>query len=119
MRRPYTSSLPVCAGAARLLIGVRPLPGARADGPDELERLRSAAATGELRFALAVAAPLGRFRDVGVIHVGRRLPDEADRLAFSPWNTGGGLAPAGLLDRLRDYAYPCSQRGWGARLPRA
>jgi hypothetical protein len=45
-------------------------------------------------------------------------PPEADALRFNPWNTGGGLAPAGLLNRLRDYAYPLSQRAW-ARTGRA
>ena len=32
---------------------------------------------------------------------------------FNPWNTGGGLEPAGFLNRLRDIAYPLSQRAWG------
>lgn len=28
---------------------------------------------------------------------------------------GGGIAPAGVLNRLRDYAYPLSQTAWSRR----
>jgi hypothetical protein len=47
--------------------------------------------------------------------VGSRLPPAADALRFNPFNCGGGLEPAGVLNRLRDYAYPLSQRAWALR----
>ncbi len=113
-QRPYSSSLPYRAGDRSLLVGVVP----RADSPrrgrgDELERLEAAAATGELVFDLAVAEVWGRFRPVAELRVGDPLPAEADALLFNPWNTGGGLQPIGLLNRMRDVAYPLSQRAWG------
>ena len=92
-QRPYSSSLPYTAGGERFLVGAVP--------------------RGDMRFDLAVASVLGRFEPVGEIAVGRRLPQELDGLPFNPWNTGGGLELAGVLNRLRDYAYPLSQRGWG------
>jgi hypothetical protein len=112
-QRPYSSSLPYRAGDRTLLIGVL----ARADAPrpeggNELERLQAAASTGELVFDLAVAKMWGRFRPVAELRVGDRLPAEADALRFNPWNCGGGLEPVGFLNRLRDYAYPLSQRAW-------
>lgn len=117
-QRPYTSSLPYRAGQDVFIVGALPDPhGPRPDGEDELDRLGKAAATGELRFRLAVAAPMGRFRSVGEIHIGARLPDELDAIQMNPFNSGGGLQPAGFLNRLRDYAYPLSQAGWRRRQP--
>lgn len=114
--RPYSSSLPYRAGGDLFLVGAVPHEdGPRPDGKDELDRLAKAAATGELRFDLAIASPMGRFRPVGEIRVGERLPDELDAIRMNPFNTGGGIAPAGLINRLRDYAYPLSQAGWRRR----
>lgn len=112
-QRPYTSSLPYRAGNRLFVVGALPRPASpRPGGRDEFERLSAAAATGRLSFDLAVAAPLGRFRPVADLRIGARLPDELDALRFDPWNTGGGLRPAGTLNRLRDYAYPLSQAAW-------
>src|SRR5215204_6149551 len=113
-QRLYSSSLPYRAGGRTVLVGAVP----RADSPrfengNELERLAAAAATGALVFDLAVAEVWGRFRPVAELRVGDPLPPEADALRFNPWNAGGGLEPTGLLNRLRDYAYPLSQRAWG------
>jgi hypothetical protein len=107
-QRPYSSSLPYRTGDRTLLVGAVP----RADSPrpgggTELERLAAAAATGELTFDLAVAEVWAALR------VGDPLPPEADALRFNPWNTGGGLELTGTLNRLRDVAYPLSQRAWG------
>lgn len=113
--RPYTSSLPYRSGDDLFIVGALPKDGPRPDGENELDRLAKAAATGELRFDLAVASLMGRFRPVGEIRIGARLPDELDAIQMNPWNTGGGLEPAGFLNRLRDYAYPLSQAGWRAR----
>lgn len=112
-QRVYSSSLPYRAGGRLLLVGALPRADSpRCDGDDELERLAAAADTGALAFDLAVAEPWGRFRPVAELQVGERLPAEMDALGFNPWNTGGGLEPAGTLNRLRDYAYPLSQRAW-------
>jgi hypothetical protein len=114
-QRVYSSSLPYRVGGGRkLLIGALPrAESPRPEGGDELERLATAAATGSLAFDLAVAPIWGRFRTVAQIRIGRPLPDAADALRFNPWNSGGGLEPVGVLNRLRDYAYPLSQRAWG------
>jgi hypothetical protein len=112
-QRPYTTALPYRAGSERFVIGVVPHPmSPRPGGDDEFERLARAAATGRLRYNLAVTPLLGRFRPVGTLSIGARLPDELDALRFDPWNSGGGLEPVGLLNRLRDYAYTMSQAGW-------
>lgn len=64
-QRPYSSSLPYRAGAQRFIVGALPHPDSpRPAGETELERVRTAAATGRLRFQLAVAAPMGRFTPV-------------------------------------------------------
>lgn len=114
-RAPYSSSLPYRAGPARFLVGVQPVADSpRPSGRSADERLERAAATGQLRFSLSIATLAGRFAPVGEVRVGRRLPDEANGIRFNPWNTGGGLEPAGALNRLRAYAYPASQAGWAS-----
>lgn len=115
-QRVYSSSLPYRAGDATFLVGAVPRrESPRYHGGTELERLAAEAATGELAFDLAVAEVWGRFRPAAELRVGDPLPPEADSLRFNPWNSGGGLEPAGVLNRLRDYAYPLSQRAWRCR----
>jgi hypothetical protein len=115
-QRPYSSSLPYRARDATFLVGVVPdARSPRPSGDDEFQRLAAAAATGRLTFGLATAPIGGRFRRVGTLHVEQRLPQTHDALRFSPFNCGGGLAPVGVLNRLRDYAYPLSQAAWGRR----
>jgi hypothetical protein len=95
-------------------VGALPHPDSpRPAGETELERVRTAAATGRLRFQLAVAAPMGRFTPVAELNVGPPLPSPADALRFLPLNGGGGLEPLGLLNEMRRYAYPMSQWAWG------
>ena len=48
---------------------------------------------------------------VAELVLGREMPAEEPR--FDVWrHTGGGIRPAGLLNRLRRSAYPGSRRGW-------
>lgn len=115
-QRPYSSSLPYRAGDETFLVGVVPdAASPRPPGDDEFHRLQRAADTGRLTFGLAVAPVSGRFRRVGTLHVEQRLPQITDALRFSPFNCGGGLEPVGVLNRLRDYAYPLSQAAWARR----
>jgi len=119
-QRPYSSSLPYGAGDETFIVGVVPDPTSpRPAGDDEFDRLDRAAATGRLVFGLAIAPVRGRFRRIGSVHVQDRLPPELDALRFAPFNCGGGLRPAGALNRLRAYAYPMSQRAWARRGGRA
>ncbi|MGE5636570.1 MAG: hypothetical protein ACM3UV_06495 [Nocardioidaceae bacterium] len=112
-QRPFTSSLPYRAGGETFLVGALPDHGSPLpSGGDEFDRIEAAAATKQLRFHLAVASAWGRFRPVAELGVGRRLPAELDALRFNPWNTGGGLEPAGALNRARDRAYRMSQASW-------
>jgi hypothetical protein len=111
---PFSSSLPYRAGADAFLIGALPrLIGPRPDGSDEFARTDAASASGRLSFDLAVASLEGRFRPVGVLRLGGRLPPALDALGFNPWNTGGGLEPAGWLNATRYAAYRSSQTAWG------
>jgi hypothetical protein len=111
--RIYSSSLPFSAGEERFLIGALPRSNSpRPQGGDELDRLARAAATGELRFDLAVARLEGRFRPVAELQVGERLSPELDALRFNPFNCGGGLRPSGMFNRWRAGAYPLSQGTW-------
>lgn len=115
-QRPYSSSLPYRAGEETFLVGALPdRRSPRPRGDNELDRLNRAAATGDLVFGLGVAPLRGRFRRIAALHVGSRLPRSADALRFSPFNRGGGLEPVGSINRLRDYAYPLSQRAWARR----
>lgn len=119
-QRPYSSSLPYRAGDRSFLIGARPVPDSpRPDGEDEFDRLERAALTGRLRFDLVIAPAFGRFERVGTLHLESKLPAALDALRYSPFNSGGGLVPVGALNRLRDYAYPLSQRAWGSTGERA
>jgi len=112
-QRVYSTSLPYRSGASSYILGFRPLAASpRPPGHDEQDRLGRAAATGDLRFEFVLAPVMGSFAAVGELRIGDRLPPESDLTRFNPWNTGGGLELTGVLNRLRDYAYPLSQEGW-------
>jgi hypothetical protein len=119
-QRPYSSSLPYRAGGEVFLVGVLP----RADSPrpsgrDELDRVRRAAATGELRFDLATAAPNGRFRAVAELHISAPLPAEADALRFNPFNSGRRAAAGGLPQRHATARVPAVPTRQATRAARA
>jgi hypothetical protein len=118
-QRPYSSSLPYRAGDQRFIVGALPDPDSpHPPGATELDRARTAAATGRMRFHLAIAAPMGRFQAVAELHVGEPLAAETDALRFSPLNAGPGLEPVGLLNDMRRYAYPMSQWAWRRTHPK-
>jgi hypothetical protein len=58
---------------------------------------------------LQCATAFGRWRDVARVRI-----DEVEHdliIRFDPWNTSGGLTPAGLVNRLRRPAYAGSRAG--------
>jgi hypothetical protein len=93
----YSSLLPYEAGGQRLLVGARPA----ANAPDVFEIL--------------VAPPTGAWRRAAQLRLGPPLDASAARsLRFDPWNSGGGVLPARLINRLRGPAYRGSQHGSAA-----
>jgi hypothetical protein len=115
----FSSLLPYRIGGELVLVGAlaadRPPPGA----VEPLAELEAALASGPLRFTVAITRLTGRWTPAGVLEIGARLPDESSAaLRFNPWNTGGGVEPAGWPNRLRDPAYRGSQAGRGAGTPR-
>lgn len=93
----YSSLLPYEAAGRRVLVGARPA--------------RDAADV----FDLLVAPPRGRWRVAARLTLGSLLDDALAReLRFDPWNSGGGLVPAGVVNRMRGAAYRGSRRGSAA-----
>ena len=109
---PYSSVLLYRIGDAVRLVGALQRTQVIGGGTD-FEQLLRTTASREVRFALAVAEPLGRWQPIAELRLGGRVhgPD-AERLRFNPWNTGGGIRPVGPLMGLREAAYRESQRGW-------
>jgi hypothetical protein len=108
---PRYSSLLLFRSAGRLL-----LVGARHGGPARRRPLRladleDAASDGGLRFVLAVASPMGSWREVAQLEVGEKLPPSTSAsLRFHPWHAPPQLAPVGPLNHLRAGAYDAAQR---------
>lgn len=93
-----TSVLPYDVGGRRLLFAAVPAGGVAAGVPGA--------------FRIAVAGRAGGWDDVAELALGPRRSETVDEdLRFDPWHTGGGLRPAGFLNRLRAAAYPASQQG--------
>jgi len=96
----YSSILPYDCGAGTLMLGARSSNGNRPD-PD--------GASG-MAFDLLVSELTGPWRRIGRVTLGERFgEDSSDDLRFNPWNTGGGLAPAGPINALRQSVYRASQ----------
>ena len=108
--RTYSSILTYRLAGKRVVVLALPDRGQR-PGP-LLAELRERD-RGELEFELAVAPLLGAPRPAARLHLGRRLPAAlTERLDFDPCNnSGGGLEPAGSLNRLRGPSYGASQAG--------
>ena len=109
----YSSLAPYRIGDELLLVGLEPRADApRPDGADLEARLVRAAATGALTFDFSIAPMLGRFRRIGELRIGRKLPDDLNGVRFNVWNTGDGLRPATVVNAVRRKAYVESQKGW-------
>lgn len=100
-------------GGRRVVFGARPATTAL-DGAArlaDLGRLGTGAA-----FVLEVAPPTAGWDRIGALTIGDPLPSSAaEGLRFNPANTGGGVAPVGVLQAVRRQAYRGSQRGRPAR----
>src|SRR4051794_28371208 len=94
--QPYSTILPYRVGDGVRIFGALPLHPPRHDTRTDLEEFDDAAAAGVARFTLALAAPFGRWRPIGVVETGAPLDRGTDeRLRFNPWNAGGGIRPVG------------------------
>lgn len=110
----YSSVFPFTAGGETVLLGARPR-SAPIDEDRDLEELRAAADAGVLDLDLRVATSSGPWRTVGRVELRRALArGDEDALAFSSSNAGGGIAPAGFVNAVRDAAYDAAARGRGA-----
>lgn len=106
----YTSSLPYRAGEGpRFLVGLTPPEDEPEPGPS-LEELEARVRERPIAFGIAIASLEGRWERIGTLEVRERV-HEHDALRFDPWQTGGGLRPAGVLNALRKAAYRGSRRG--------
>jgi hypothetical protein len=85
----------------------------RSRGPGPLLAKLREREQGELEFELAIAPLWGPPRPAARLRLGARLPPAStERLDFDPCsNSGSGLQPAGLLNRLRGPSYSASQEG--------
>lgn len=91
--RSYSTVLPFKVGGRTMLLGARPNEDATA-------------------FDLRAATPLGPWHTIGRVELHDRLDeDEEDALAFNSDTTGGGIAPAGFLNRVRAAAYDAAAAG--------
>lgn len=113
--RPYSSLLPVEIGGARAVVGATV--DVEGDASRTLPDAVVAAGDRRLRITLLVGDLLGRrWREVASIACNDVLPGpDGARLAFDPWNSGGGIQPVGLLNRVRRSAYAASRRGRSGR----
>ena len=114
LAQSYSSLLPYRIGGHTQLVGAEPIDGAERDDGGRPERLVAKATARTLRFSLGLAPLGGKLHHVATLEVGDRLDaDVTERLAFTPWNSGGGIEPVGPLQGLRRAAYAGSQRGRG------
>jgi hypothetical protein len=113
--------LPYRIGSRLRVLGARAAHGGSHAAPGSLDELREAFARNGLRFRLALAPLHGGWSAFAEMALDTQLDhEETERLAFTPWNTGGGFEPAGPFQESRRPAYRGSQRGRGvAPLPPA
>ena len=106
-RRVFSSLLLHHVGDRLAVIRARvrgPLP----DAGSSLDAVRACPATSIL---LTAAGVRGAVRPLGTVRVGAVVDDEAAKpVRFDPWRAGGGLRPAGPLQRMRAAAYAASRR---------
>lgn len=103
----FSSLLPFRVGGRLEVIQVRlstPLPAA----DDQLDSVRDA---GVITIELETVGLFGGRHSLGVVTTAGVIDsDRAARVRFDPWCAGGGLTPAGPLQRIRAAAYAASRR---------
>jgi hypothetical protein len=72
-------------------------------------RLDEAIADGDARFVLEVSQGVDAWLALGTLDLTRRLDASQKQLAFSPFRTGRGIRPTGLLNGLRRVNYVLSR----------
>jgi hypothetical protein len=106
LARSYSSVLPFRAGGETVVFGAVPLDPPRGVAGGDLDELVAAAAVRRLAFAVQAATPLGSWRTLARLDVGRRLTEAEERaLAFNSDAAGGGIEPIGAINRIRGGAY--------------
>ncbi|HEX8098789.1 MAG TPA: hypothetical protein VF660_01145 [Actinomycetota bacterium] len=109
--RTFSTVLPYEADGEVLLYGTLPSPTRERATGLNLDDLDEALERGRLRFRFAAATMVGPWRQIGELHLERRLSQQlSDELRFNPWNTSANIRPVGPLNRLRANAYPVSQK---------
>ncbi len=103
----YSSVLPYRIGGETRMVGAAvQRPAGRRGG---LDAMAQAVRDRTLRVTVSVASVLGPWEAVATLDVDTLGSPEDARIRFNPWNTGDGIRPTGVLQRLRDPAYRSSQ----------
>ena len=111
---PFSSLLLYRIGPKVRVVGAEPASEPERYRRGALAQLVDTAERGDMTFRLTLAPLAGRHVPVADLVVGERVPDElADRIAFTPWNTGDAIRPVGPFMGIRRAAYRGSQRGRG------
>ena len=110
----FSSILAYRIGPKIRIVGAEPASEPERYRRGALAQLVDTAERGDLTYNLTLAPLAGRGEAVAKLVVGERLSDElAERIAFTPWNTGDAIRPVGPFMGLRRAAYRGSQRGRG------
>ena len=108
----FSSLLPYAIGRERLLVGALADARSAARRGHPLDQLAAAVERRTVRFVLAVGRLATPWRPVALLEILEPLPPaRSAELRFNPWNTGGGIEPVGLPNRVRAPAYRGSQAG--------
>ena len=109
-RCTFSSVLPYRAGEETFLFGAH-ADATLKDREGDFGDLQQLASEGTLRFELLFAGLTGDWSRLGTLDVtGQRSQETAHELKFNPWNTQGGIEPAGPLNTLRLATYRSSQK---------
>lgn len=102
-------------GPARFrLVPVRTSPTSAEKGGDRRERLERAVAAGAAVLRLEMRLRRRRWAAVAEIALRERVQVDQQSLRLTPFHTGRGIVPRGLIQATRAAAYAASQRGRGA-----
>ncbi|MFN2581247.1 MAG: hypothetical protein ABR498_00700, partial [Candidatus Dormibacteria bacterium] len=104
----YSSVLPYRVHDRTVVLAAQPRNDAAADDdPSALARRHTRRSA---EWTILAASPLGDWQPLATVRLEDALPAEVSQfLRFNPWNTGGGLRPAGPFNVLREGAYRGSQ----------